>query len=59
MADNHKTIRQMMGHGVFEYDYKYPLQTLKDNISLLTPEVLKKINELVVAEGHKILKKKL
>ena len=39
-------------------DVIYPLQTLKDNISLLTPEILDKINTLVVKEGHKVLLKK-
>jgi len=39
-------------------DVIYPLQTLKDNISLLTPEILDEINTLVVKEGHKVLLKK-
>ena len=29
MADNHLTLRQMLGHGYFETDYKYSLQTIK------------------------------
>ena len=58
MADNHLTLRQMLGHGYFETDYKYPLQTIKDNVSLLTPEVLEKINQLVVKAGHNLIKKK-
>ena len=58
IVNNHKTIRQMLGHGPMTDDEMYPLQTLKDNVSLLTPEVLDKINTLVVEEGHKILIKK-
>ena len=58
IINNHKTIRQMLGHGMMDDDVIYPLQTLKDNISLLTPEILDQINTLVVKEGHKVLLKK-
>jgi len=59
IADNHKTLRQMLGHGDFEEDdYQYPIQTIKDNVSLLTPEVLDKINQVVVKAGHNLVKKK-
>lgn len=58
IANNHRTMRQMLGHGMMDDDKTYPLQTLKDNVSLLTPEVLDKINTLVVKEGHKLLVKK-
>lgn len=58
MANNHKTIRKMVGHGSFSDDYEYKLQTVKDNVTLLTPEILDKINALVVEAGHNIVKKK-
>jgi len=58
LANNHKTIRQMLGHATFADDYEYKLQTLKDNISLFTPEILDRINELVVNAGHSLVKKK-
>lgn len=58
MANNHKTIRMMVGHGTFTDDYEYKLQTLKDNVALLTPEILDKINTVVVEAGHSIVKKK-
>jgi len=32
---------------------------LKDNVSLLTPEILDRINQLVVNAGHQVAKKKL
>jgi len=54
IANNHKTLRQMLGHGTFD-DYRYALQTLKDNVSLVTPEVLDKINQVVVNAGHKVV----
>ena len=57
MADKHLTIRQMLGHGTFDWDTTYPIQTIRDNVSLLTPEVLDEINQIVVKSGHKLLKK--
>jgi hypothetical protein len=58
IANNHKTLRQMLGHGIVEQDYNYSLQTLKDNVSLFTPEVLDEINQIVVKHGHKLVGKK-
>lgn len=58
MADNHKILRQLLGHGAFNTDDTYHLQTLKDNVSLLTPEILDKINQVVIKEGHKQVKRK-
>ena len=57
IVNNHKTMRQMLGHEIID-DKIYPLQTLKDNISLLTPDILDKINTIVIEAGHKLLVKK-
>lgn len=57
LANNYKTVREMLGHGSFDEEY-YELQRLKDNIQLFTPEVLSEINEIVVGAGHELLKKK-
>lgn len=57
-ANSHLGLRQMLGHSnAFDNKY-YELQTLKDNVCLLTPEILDKINQVVVKAGHKLLKKK-
>ncbi len=58
MANNHMTLRQMLGHGDIDKDYKYAIQTLKDNIKLFTPEILNRINRIVVKTGHTLVKKK-
>ena len=58
LANNYKTVREMLGHSAFDEDYYYQLQTLQDNVRLLTPEVLSEINQIVVRAGHKLLKKK-
>lgn len=53
----HRLIRQMLGHGLLDDDREYKLQTLKDNVGLLTVETLDKINQVVVKAGHTVLKK--
>lgn len=58
MADNHRSIRLMMGIGTYEDTVTFNLQTIKDNVGLLTPELLDEINRIVVASGHDLVKKK-
>jgi hypothetical protein len=61
LANHHDTIRQMMGH-LGKVDNleptEYTLQTVKDNLRLFTPEILARINEVVVVAGHALIKKK-
>lgn len=60
ITNNHATVRKMLGHSEFEYEpHYYALQTLKDNVSLFTPEILTQINDLVVSAGHNLVKKKM
>lgn len=58
MVNQHRTIRQMLGHGVVDDGVEYHVQTLKDNVSLLTPAILDRINQVVVRAGHQVVKKK-
>jgi IS5 family transposase len=51
LVNQHGTIRQMLGHGAFDHDGHYQMQTIKDNVSLLTPELLDEINQVVVKAG--------
>ena len=55
IANNHRKLRLMLGHNAMDYDSLYALQTLKDNISLFTPEVLDRINQIVVKHGHEVI----
>ncbi len=56
LANNHITIRQMLGHGgIFDADHRYALQTIKDNVGMLGADVLCKINDIVVTSGHKFV----
>ena len=58
IVDNHLTIRQMLGHPDFSDTYRYPMQTIEDNVKLFTPEILQKVNDIVVNAGHNLVKKK-
>lgn len=55
IVNNHKTLREMLGHGIIDEGYQYNLQTLKDNVSLFTPEILEQLNRIVVGCGHRQL----
>ena len=57
LVNHHSAIRQMLGHGAFNEEI-YHFQTLKDNVALLTPALLDKINLIVVNAGHILVKKK-
>jgi hypothetical protein len=57
MANNHDKLRQMLGHGKMDFDAAYALQTIKDNVSLLTPQILDEINQIVVQAGHDLILK--
>ena len=59
MANQHSTLRQMLGHAFMDQSYQYPIQTIKDNVRLLKPEVLDEINQVVVKAGHTLVKKNL
>ena len=52
--NKHADIRAF--HGTIHASYK--LQQVIDNVSLLRPEVLVKVNQLVVSTGHAVAKKK-
>jgi hypothetical protein len=58
MANQHKNIRQMLGHGTFDEDFMYTRRTIINNVSLFTPEILDRISQIVVKAGHDLVKKK-
>ena len=61
LANQHQTVRQMLGHGDgFRKDQTsyYQLQTLIDNVSLLGPQLLSQIGQVIVQSGHEVARKK-
>ena len=55
-ANCHTALRQMLGHAGFGDKHPYRLQTVIDNVRLLTEAALQAINAVVVARGHQLLK---
>lgn len=61
-ANYHILVRKIMGvHTEFGYKpvrQEYGLQTIKDNVKLLSKELVDEINSLVIDTGHSLVKKK-
>lgn len=61
IANDHRSLRGILGiltEGVFKEHKLYKLQTLKDNVGLLTEDLLDEINIIIVKAGHDLIKKK-
>ncbi len=58
LANHHAKVRAFLGHSDFGDETHYECQTIQDNVSLLTPELLSAVGRLVVESGHKVAKKK-
>ena len=52
LAENHRSLRQIMGIGNWEEEVDFDWRRLEDNLTKLRPATLKKINDLVVKAGH-------
>src|SRR5476651_2500182 len=52
LAENHRTLRQIMGIGNWEEEVDFDWRRIEDNLNKLRPETLKKINDLIVQTGH-------
>ena len=56
LANHHTVLRRFLGHD-FGDQKLYQYQTLVDNVILLNPELLGKVNQLIVESGHKVVGK--
>ena len=57
LAENHRKLRHIMEVGDWqgiEEEPDFNWERIRNNVCLVSPESLKKINELVVAEGHRL-----
>lgn len=57
LANQHKTVRQFLGHSDWFDETSYSLPQLRGNLRLFTPEILDRINQAVVRSGHTLVKK--
>ena len=57
LAEQHRALRQMMGIGDWDEETSFNWRTIRNNITLLQPETLERINHAIVAEGHTLAPK--
>lgn len=57
LAEQHRALRQMMGIGDWSEEADFNWRTIRNNIALLRPETLERINHAIVAEGHRLAPK--
>ena len=55
LAEQHRTLRQMMGIGDWDEEVDFNWRTIRNNITLLRPETIERINHAIVAEGHQLV----
>jgi len=54
LAEQHRALRQIMGIGDWDSHVRFDWRRIRDNIDWLRPPTLQKINELLVAAGHRL-----
>lgn len=54
LAENHRSLRLVMGIGDWQDDVDFDWRRIEDNVIKLGPETVKKINDLVVRAGHQL-----
>ncbi|MBA4191630.1 MAG: ISNCY family transposase [Planctomycetaceae bacterium] len=57
LAEEHRTLRFMMGLGDWIEDEDFDWRRIRDNVCLLRPETLEKLNPLVIGAGHLLVPK--
>jgi transposase, IS5 family len=55
LAEQHRALRQMMGISAWDEETDFNWRTIRNNVTLLRPETLQRINRAVVAEGHTLV----
>jgi transposase, IS5 family len=54
LAEQHRTLRLIMGIGDWNERADFDWRRIRDNVCLLQPQTLEKINHLIVATGHEL-----
>jgi IS5 family transposase len=54
LAEQHRALRLMMGIGDWEDQTDFDWRRIRDNLCLLRPQTLEKINHAIVAAGHEL-----
>lgn len=57
LAEQHRTLRLMMGIGQWQDEEDFDWRRIRDNLCLLQPATLERINHVLVAAGHQLAPK--
>lgn len=55
LAEQHRALRQIMGISNWDLDDRFDWRRIEDNVCLLRPETVEKLNHLIVAAGHRLV----
>jgi len=55
LAEQHRALRQIMGIGDWDQQMTFDWRRIRDNVTLIRPETIQRINQLIVAEGHQLI----
>jgi len=53
-AENHRKLRLIMGLGSWDDDTTFDWRQIRENVTRLKPETIRKIDAIVVGQGHKL-----
>ena len=55
LAEEHRSLRNIMGIGGWDDEPSFDWRCIRDNVCLLLPETIERINHRIVAEGHRLV----
>jgi hypothetical protein len=55
LAEQHHALRQVMGIGDWDEQAHFDWRRIRDNITLVRPKTIERINHLIVAAGHQLV----
>jgi len=55
LSEQHRAMRQIMGIGAWEDQDGFDWRRIRDNIAMVRPQTLERINHLIVGEGHRLV----
>jgi transposase, IS5 family len=55
LAEQHRALRQIMGIGDWDSHVRFDWRRIRSNIDWLRPQTLHKLNECIVAAGHRLV----
>src|SRR5277367_1679164 len=55
LAEEHRSLRLIMGIGGWDEATSFDWRCLRDNITLLSPDTIERLNHRIVAEGHRLV----